>query len=187
MPETNHTTTTGERPLWRRRWFWMSGGALTGLAALAAFGAPRAWAYRGFVGHGAGLHGRHAFGAQILKDPAAAKQHAGMAVEWVLRGVSATDEQKRQAKGVSDRLVDQLGPFAERHRQLREAMASELAKPQIDREAIERLRRQGITLADDASRTAVAAIADLAEVLTAEQRTELLEFAQRLHGEGSLH
>lgn len=189
MPDTNETTVAGARPLRRRRWLWLSGGALAGLAALAAFAAPRAWAYRGALGQGFAGHGSHGrgFGARILKDPAAAKAHAGMALEWVLRGINGSEEQKRKAKAVSDGLIDQLGPFTERHRELREAFAAELAKPQIDRGAIERLRRQGIALADEASRTAVAAVADLAEVLTPEQRTELLEFAHRFHGEGHAH
>ena len=187
MPDTNQGTEAGGTPFWRRRRFWLAGGgALAGLAALAAV-APRASAYRALAGHGFGSHGRHAFGAQILKDPAAAKQHAGMAMEWVLRGVNGTDEQKQQAKRITDRLVDQLGPFVEKHREHREAMARELAKPEIDREALERLRRQEIGLADEASKLAVAAIADLGEVLTPEQRADLVAFAHRFHGEGPVH
>jgi signal transduction histidine kinase len=51
----------------------------------------------------------------MLTDPAAAKQHAGITVEWVLRGVDAMEEQRHQAKRITDRLVDQLGPVVERH------------------------------------------------------------------------
>ena len=123
----------------------------------------------------------------MLKDPAAAKQHAGMAVEWALRGVDATDEQKQQARRITDRLVDQLGPVVEKHREHREAIARELAKPQIDREALERLRREEIALADEASKLAVGSIADLGEVLTPEQRAELIAFAHRFHAEGPMH
>jgi Spy/CpxP family protein refolding chaperone len=123
----------------------------------------------------------------MMKDPAAAKQHAGMAVEWVLRGVDATEEQKQQAKRITDRLVDQLGPVVEKHQGFREAVARELAKPEIDREALERLRRDEIALADQASKLAVSAIADLGEVLTPEQRAELVAFAHRFHAEGPTH
>jgi Spy/CpxP family protein refolding chaperone len=187
MPDTNQGTVEGGTPLWRRRRFWLaSGGILAGLAALAAL-APRASAYRALAGHGFGGHGHHAFGAQVLKDPAAAKRHAGMAVEWVLRGVDATDEQKQQAKRITDRLIDEISPSVEKHRGFRDAMARELAKPEIDREALERLRREEITLADQASKLAVAAIADLGEVLTPEQRAELVAFAHRLHAEGPGH
>jgi Spy/CpxP family protein refolding chaperone len=123
----------------------------------------------------------------MMKDPAAAKQHAGMAVEWALRGVGATDEQKQQAKGITDRLIDQMGPVVEKHREHRDAMARELAKPEIDREALERLRRGEIALADEASKLAVASIADLGDVLTPEQRAELIRFAHRFHAEGPMH
>jgi len=187
MPDTNQGTEAGGAPFWRRRRFWLAGGGiLTGLVALAAV-APRASAYRALTGHGSGGHGRHGLGAQMLKDPAAAKQHAVMAVEWVLRGVDATEEQKQQARGVTDHLIDSLGPLAKKHGEHREAMARELAKPEIDREALERLRREEIALADQASKLAVSSIADLAELLTPEQRTDLVAFAHRLHGGGPMH
>lgn len=188
MPETNQGTEAAGTRFWRRRRFWLAGGGiLTGLAALAAL-APRASAYRAFAGHGfGGGHGRHAFGAQMLKDPATAKRHAGMAVEWALRGVDATEEQQQQAKRITDRLVDELGPVVEKHRGFRESMARELAKPEIDREALERLRREEIALADLASKLAVISIADLGEVLTAEQRAELIRFAHRFHAEGPVY
>jgi periplasmic protein CpxP/Spy len=179
MADTNQGSQTGGTPLWRRRTFWLGGGALAGLATLGLM-APRAMAFRGL--HGSFGHGRHGFGAQILKDPAAAKEHAAMAVEFALRGVNATDEQKQQARRITDRLVDELGPMAETHGVNREAIAKEFAKPQIDRAAIERLRQQELELADRASKLAVTGFADLADVLTAEQRQDLIAFAHRFHG-----
>lgn len=185
MPETNEQTVSGGRPLWRRRQFWIGGGILGGLAVLGAI-APGAWAFRGLAGHGFAGHHR-GFAAQILRDPAAAKQHAGMALEWVLRGVGASEDQKQQARRITDRVIDELGPTAQRHLQNREAMARELAKPEIDRTALERLRVEEIGLADQASKAAVGAVADLAEVLTPEQRGELVAFAHRFHAEDKAH
>jgi len=180
MADTNQGSQGAGTPLWRRRTFWLGGGALAGLAALGAV-APRVWAFHGMQGHGFG-HGHGGFGAQILKDPAAAKEHAGMAVEFALRGVNATDEQKQQARRVTDRLVDELGPIVEQHRGHREAIAKELAKPQIDRAAIEKLRQQELELADRASKLAVSGFADIADVLTVEQRQDLMAFVHRFHG-----
>ncbi len=176
MPET---TDGRERRFWSRRWFWVSGGVLAALAALAAV-TPRAWAFRGAA---YGPHGGHRFGAQMLHDPAAAKQHAGMALEFMLRGLGGSEEQKQQARKIADRLIDELAPVAETHRQHREAIARELAKPQIDRAALEQLRREEIALADQASKTLLAGVADLAEVLTPEQRAELIQLVHRFHGE----
>jgi periplasmic protein CpxP/Spy len=185
MPDTNSRTQTGGAPLWRRRRFWLGGGVLVGLAALTAV-APRAWAHRGVVTQHFGGPGRHAFGAQLLKDPEAAKRHAGMAVEWALRGVDATAEQKQRAKGIAERLIDQLVPLGEKHREHHVAMAHELVKAEIDREALERLRREELELADEASKRVVDAIAELGETLTPEQRRELAELVHRFHGEGPL-
>jgi Spy/CpxP family protein refolding chaperone len=185
MVEENRGSEAGGTPLWKRRSFWMGGGVLAGLAALVAV-APGVWAFRGLPGHGFGGHGRHGFGAQILKDPDAAKRHAGMAVEWALRGVDASDEQKQQARRITDRLIDELGPLAAKHGEHREAIHRALSGSEIDREALERLRRQELTLADQASKLAVDAFADLGEVLTPQQRQELIAFAHRFHG-GQAH
>lgn len=186
MVETGQGTPVGvTTPRRSRRWLWLGGGLLAGAAALAMM-APRAWAFRGLGGHGFGGHGhgRGAFAAHLVKDPAAAKEHVAMATEFVLRGVDATAEQKQKAREVTDRMVDQMGPLAQRHHELHGAMVRELAKPQIDRAAIERIRQQGIALADEASKVAVTGVADLGDVLTPEQRAELIEFASRLRGEG---
>jgi Spy/CpxP family protein refolding chaperone len=180
MTEQNQGTQAGGRPLWKRRSFWLGGGALAGLAGLAAV-APRVWAFHGMAGHGFGAHGHHAFGAQILNDPEAAKRHADLAVEWMLRGVNASDEQMQQAKRVAERLVDGLGPLAAQHREHHAAIVRELAKAQIDRPALEQLRRQELALADQASRLLVDSFADLGDVLTPQQRQELIDFARRMH------
>jgi len=180
MAETSQGNQTGGTPLWKRRRFWLGGGALAGLAAFAAV-APQAWAHA-FSGHAFGGHGHRGFGAQILKDPDAAKRHAGMAVEWVLRGVDATDEQQQQAKKIAERLVDELAPLAATHHENRKAIAQALSSAEIDRESLERLRRQELALADQASKLAVDAFADAGEVLTPQQRQELVSFAHRFHG-----
>ncbi len=185
MTDTNQETQPRKR-LWMQRRFWLAGGAvLAGFVLLAAL-APRASAYRALAGRGFGP-GRHAFGAQALKDPEAAKQHVGTAVEWALRGVDASSDQKDKARQITDRLIDQLAPEIQKHQELHQAMVRELAKPEIDRNALEKLRQQEIALADTASKQAVAAIADLGDVLTPEQRTELLAFVHRMHGEGPVH
>jgi protein CpxP len=156
MVETNQGTQAGGTPLWRRRSFWLGAGSL--------------------------VHGRGTFGLQLLQDPAAAKDHVATAVEWALRGVEATEEQKQQARKITDRLIDGLEPLAKAHHDHHVAMVHELQKPQIDRAAIERLRRQELELADQASKLALDGVADLADVLTPEQRQELIRFARRMHG-----
>jgi len=175
MTETNQETTTSQRPFWTRRSIWLGGGALAGLAALAA-SVPLVRA------HGFGGHGRHRFGAQILEDPDAAKRHAALAVEWALRGVDASDEQMQRAKAITDRLVDELAPIAAKHREHRKQIHSTLEGGEIDRAALEQLRQKEIALADQASKLAVGAVADLGDVLTPQQRQDLIAFAHKFHG-----
>jgi hypothetical protein len=139
MSTGNETTQQGARPSRRRRWLWIGGGLVAGLLALVA-GMPRARAYRGLAGRGFGGHG--SFGARLLEDTAAAKQHVGMAVEWVLRGVDASESQKQEARAITDRLVDDLGPAVAKHHELREALARELARPDV-RSQGGKVRRRG--------------------------------------------
>jgi Spy/CpxP family protein refolding chaperone len=169
---------------WTRRAFWLGGGALAAAAAVAAL-SPRAWAFgRGmhaFGGFG-GHHGHGGFSQRLLADPEAAKEKMALASEWVLRTVDGSDEQRQQARRITDRLVDDLRPLAERHREQRAAVVRELSKPSLDREEIERLRQDGIKLADEASKSVVAALADFSDVLRPEQRAELVEWMSRFHG-----
>ncbi|HXY39907.1 MAG TPA: Spy/CpxP family protein refolding chaperone [Vicinamibacteria bacterium] len=179
MSDRNGTVETGRPRFWRRRSVWLAGGVVAALAVLVAV-APKAWAYRALVGHGFGGHPQ--LGA-MLHDPAAAKAHFGTAVELALGGVSATDDQKQQARRITDRMVDDFMPLADSHRQFHQALVSELQKPQIDRAAVEQLRRQELALVDQASQKLVGDVADLASVLTSEQRTQLVQVMQRLHGQ----
>jgi Spy/CpxP family protein refolding chaperone len=179
------TPTVADRRFWNRRGLWLAGGVLAVVAAVASV-APVAWAFRGFSGHSFGGHGfgghRGHFGMLLTHDPAAAKQHAGMAIEFALRGVNANDEQKQQARRIAERLIDELGPLAEQHHEHHQALVRELGKAQIDRAAIEQLRKQELALADQASKAALGAVTELADVLTPEQRNELIDFARRFHG-----
>lgn len=162
---------------WSRRAFWWGGGALA--AAAAAFAvSPKAMAFHGGDG---GFRGHHGF-RFLLGDPESTKDKAAMATEWVLRSVDGSDEQKQEARRITDRFVDELQPFAAQHRELREAMLRELAKPEVDREELERIRQDGLRLADAASKSAIAAVGDFASVLKPEQRAQLLEWADRMHG-----
>jgi len=173
MSETKQTTP--RRPFWRRRDMWIVALALLVLGA-GAVAVPAAMAFRGLGGHGPGF--RHG----LVQDPEREKEHAAFAVEWAFRAVGATEEQKAEGRVVVERVVDQLIPLGERHRAHREAVVLEMARPQIDRMALELLREDGLALADEASRIGLDGVVDLAEVLSPEQRVELLELAHRFHG-----
>jgi Spy/CpxP family protein refolding chaperone len=127
------------------------------------------WARSGHWGH----HGHGQFDAET------ARERAEFAASWVLRWVDASDEQETQVRAIITASVEELVPLSERHRQNREAFIAELSRPTIDREAIEAIRAAELELAEEASSQLVAAFADIAEVLTPEQRAELIALAER--------
>jgi Spy/CpxP family protein refolding chaperone len=175
MSDMTKAKTTG-RPFWRRPAFWTVAVALTVLGT-AVVAVPTAMAFRGLGGYGG-----HGFGHGMMENPERAKAHAAFAVEWAFRAVDATEQQKEDGRIVVEQLVDRLVPLREKHLAHREAVARELVQARIDRAALEHLRTEGLGLADEATRIMVDGVADLAEVLTPEQRAELLELIHRFHG-----
>jgi Spy/CpxP family protein refolding chaperone len=74
-----------------------------------------------------------------------------------------------------------LSPLREQHQAQRQALLAVLQQPSVDRQALEQLRQAKLQLAETASSRLADATADIAEVLTPEQRAELTAFAARLH------
>ena len=121
------------------------------------------------------------------RDPEAVKQHVGMAADWLLYKVDATDDQKSKVQAILDRTLDDLEGLhpdrADLHAQVKGLLTAET----IDRDAIERLRSEHLERFDLASKRISTALADVAEVLTPEQRTELAELAESFHGRRWAH
>lgn len=173
-PQSNdHAVRKGRHGFWTGIALGGALGALVGGAALSAAslaGAPMA--VKAFEGR---------FGGHGLRDPERAKARAGLATDFVLGQVDATAEQKEEAKRIAERTIDALVPIAETHRANREALVSLLGQPTVDRAAIENLRQSEVALAESLSREVTNAIVDLADTLTPEQRSELLQLAERFH------
>ena len=129
-----------------------------------------------------GFHGKGHFGRGHWGHGGDPGEHAELAVEWMLRWVDGTPEQQQQLTEIVNGSIEDLHGLHERHGEHRDALIAEMSKPQIDRAAIEALRQDGMSMADEASARLVEALADAAEVLTVEQRVELIELAQRFHG-----
>ncbi len=100
-------------------------------------------------------------------------------VEWVLSDVGATPEQKTRVAAIAKQTATELAPLRASHRAARRQAVELLAAPTIDRAAIERLRAEQMGSADAASRRLTQALADIAEVLTPEQRVQLKERLER--------
>ena len=76
-----------------------------------------------------------------------------------------------------------LKPLREQARTARRASMEALAAPTVDRAQIEVLRTQQIQIADQVSKRMSQAFADVADVLTPEQRAKFAQrFQNRMHG-----
>jgi len=154
----------------RRRWIGLSLAGIAGAGALGALVAAPALGGGGgggWFGHGHGgwgRHGHHRFSEEQIRDH----------VEWMLRDVDASDEQVDRITAIATGTVTELRGLHEAHRGAREQITAALGGATVDRAALETLRAEHIAAADDASRKITDALAQIAEVLTPEQRAELV-------------
>jgi len=159
MNHPSPTATTG----WRRWKIVGLGAALVGALSLAA-------CHHGGIG---GHHHRH--GAHGQMSPEQAAKRVDKMVNWVLDDVDATDEQKSKVSALAKGALQDLQPLRIQHHAARNKAIELLTQDQIDRQAMEQLRAQEIDLAEQASKRLTAALADIAEVMTPEQRRKLAE------------
>jgi len=103
------------------------------------------------------------------------------ATDWILSRVEASDEQRQQVKAIVQATVQDLAPMREQHHQNKQTMLQALTQPSIDHAALGDIRRAEMQLAETVSERIVTALTNIAEVLTPEQRTRLVEFMSRWH------
>jgi len=154
------------------RKIWISAAVITlalagGASALFANPAVRA---SGWFGHSRGFgHGDHGGGGHH------GPKHLRFGIEWALGEVDATDEQVDQIVAIAEAATADLHGLRDEHEAQREALVAAISADEVDRDALEQLRAEGIELADGASVRLVTAIADAAAILTPEQRRSLIE------------
>ena len=151
-----------EKPTRRRRFFRFAaaGAALAGLSGLA-------WK--------AAAHGRR--GGPI--DPAELEERLDYMLKHLYVEIDATDAQKAKLDPIVKQAAKELMPLRGKMRAARRQGMTLFSAETIDRGAIERLRAEQIAAADEASKRFVRALADVAEVLTPEQRKTVAERIER--------
>ena len=92
-----------------------------------------------------------------------------------LERVEATPDQRQRIGSIVDDTAVQLLPMRETHRGLRQDFVDAMLSGSIDPERLEALRQQHLVQHDEASGVLVGAIAEVASVLTPEQRQELYD------------
>jgi Spy/CpxP family protein refolding chaperone len=164
----------------RRRWRRGAIAALVGAAiagvGFTAFAHPMGGGF-GFGGYGGWHQGRSA-------DPATMQKRAEAMVKWALADIDATDAQQSRIAEIMTQTMRELAPLREKHMEARKQALALLAKPEIDRAALEALRAQELQAAEQVSRRITQSMADAAEVLSPEQRAKLVEKMASRHGRG---
>lgn len=133
----------------------------------------------GALGFGAFAHGR---GGRGPMDPAMMEERLDRMLQHLYVEIDATDAQKQKLDPIVKQAANELAPLREKARDARRRGMELLTADTIDRGAIERLRVEQMGAADAASKRFTQALADVAEVLTPEQRKKLAEHAGRMRG-----
>jgi protein CpxP len=159
---------TGNRKhhLGRRARLTVAVVTLVGIGAVLGAGAT-AQASRMGGWHGMSHHWRGAASEEQVRERALDK------AAWALGRIDASAEQETRINGIVASLVEDLYGLRAEHQEHRRQLISELARPQVDREALEKIRGDEMALAEAASRTLMNAVADATEVLGVEQREEV--------------
>jgi Spy/CpxP family protein refolding chaperone len=172
---SNVTPTSSPVPANPRRRFFrraaiatLIAGVATGIGAKALAHGPHGWHRGGFMG--AGL------------DPATLDQHLDRMLKHLYVEIDATEAQKQQLAPIVKAAAGDLLPLRARMHEARRQAVELLSRDVIDRAALEALRADQLRLAEQASQRFVQALADVADVLTPEQRKQLARHVGRWHG-----
>ena len=100
----------------------------------------------------------------------------------VLGRVDATEEQRERVDAILAEAVSDLFPLRAEHHAHRRDLIAELARPQIERAGLERIRAAELALAEKATTRLLDAVVAVAEVLDPEQRQQIVDrFAEHRH------
>ena len=177
MSETTQTSqpsgSTEEKP---RRRFFRRAAIATIITAVATGIGVRAFAQGGHFGwHRAGF-----MGAPL--DPAKLDEHLDRMLKHLYVEIDATDAQKQLLSPIVKGAARDLWPVRAKMHDARRQAVELLSHDTVDRAALEALRADQLKLAEQASRRFTQALADVADVLTPEQRKALAERIGRWHG-----
>ena len=130
---------------------------LAGLATIALLGAAAGASHAFAMPHGNGFSSEH-------------MEHRA---ERMLKKVDATADQQAKIKAIIEAAAADVAPVKASLKGSREKFRTLLGAPVIDTAAIEALRAQRVSAEDQISRRMTKALADVANVLTPDQRQKL--------------
>jgi Spy/CpxP family protein refolding chaperone len=134
------------------------------------------WAHRWHHGRrGGGLFGPKEH------DPERARDHMQYAAGWMLHRMEVEDEVRDRIQARLDTAFVELSPLMGTHRENRGVWMEAMLREEVDRTALEAQRQEALASASRASEIVVTAMADVAEMLSPEQRSALLERIREHH------
>jgi periplasmic protein CpxP/Spy len=145
--------------------------ALIAVAALATAGL--AWAGTHAASSWAGCSGP-GFGHRF------ARMHAEFAVDRALRAADASPQQREQVEAIVDKAFADHATYREDHQHLHEEAMAILTAPTVDRARLEALRARHLAIAEEGSHHLVTVVADVADVLTPDQRQKLAAHVRQM-------
>lgn len=159
-----------------RRRFFKRAAVATLIAGAATGIGMKAFAHAGFGGwhRGGFLSGP--------VDPARLDEHLERMLKHFSVEIDATDAQRQKLAPIVKGAARDLLPLRTQLHDARRQAVELLSRDSVDRAALESLRESQLRLADQASRRFTQALADVADVLTPEQRKQLAERIGRWHG-----
>ncbi|PYN49401.1 MAG: hypothetical protein DMD95_01275 [Candidatus Rokuibacteriota bacterium] len=173
--QTPQPSTSGEEK--PRRRFVRRMAIATVIAGVASGLGIKAFAQGG--GHG-GWHRGGFMGAAL--DPAMVDERLDRMLKHLYVEIDASDAQKQQLAPIVKSAARDLLPVRARLHDARRQAVELLSRESVDRAALETLRADQLRLAEQASMRFTQALADVADVLTPEQRKQLAERIGRWHG-----
>jgi len=139
----------------------------------------------GMAGLGFGAFARGGHRGRGTMDPAAMDERLDRMLKHMYVEIDATEAQKQTLDPLVKQAAADMRPLRAKVQDARRRGAELFSADTIDRGAIERLRVEQIGATDAASRRFTRAMADVAEVLTPEQRRKLAARMGR-HGHGRM-
>jgi Spy/CpxP family protein refolding chaperone len=139
-----------------------------GITAFAQGGGHGGWHRGGFMG--------------TALDPAMVDERLDRMLKHLYVEIDATDAQKQQLAPIVKGAARDLLPLRAKIHDARRQAVELLSRESVDRATLETLRADQLRLAEQASMRFTQALADVADVLTPEQRKQLAERIGRWHG-----
>ena len=165
-------TRAPKKPAGSRRRRWIVGGVLA-IVGLAGVGAISASSHSGFGGHG-----WRSF------DPAKMESRIDFGTDLVLGRAGANPEQRQKVATIIKATLKEVPEFRRANLEARQKLVELMKADKIDRVALERLRAERVQAVELASKKMTQALADAGDILTAEQRRELVSLMEKRRAMG---